>query len=160
MKLYSTLVTSALLLSVAAGTARAETTARLNFSEGTYYGEGDVQVEGTIVRGEWVEINYPAQRMNNLVLRRVYGSFHCYGYGPSCAPESGQIQTYYRFGWSGPFELAQGPFIQIPSYAQKLELYFYAPETLVHLSYRGESYVRATGEQYDSKGGYNYSFNF
>lgn len=140
--------------------AQAETTAVLTFESGSTYSEGAVSVSGEIVRGEWVQLDYAKERMDNLVLQRVYGLFHCYGYGPGCEADAKEIQVYYRFANAEDFSLAQGDFINIPYDAEKLELFFYAPETEVTLTFRGNSETRQTGEQYDSQRGQNYNFYF
>jgi hypothetical protein len=144
--------------------ASADTTAVIRFDSGSYsdfyFGAPAVQVQGNIVRGEWVKIEYPAKRIENLVLGLVYGSWHCYGYGPSCSPRANSIETFYRFGYEGSFTKAQGEYIQIPQDAAKLEVYFFAPHVETEVGYYGTSEIRSNGAIYDSRGGQNYSFNF
>ena len=143
--------------------AFADTTSNIKFEAGTgYYGTPNppVYVQGNIVRGQWVHIEYPNERMESFVLSKVYGSYHCYGYGPGCEPVVENVQKFYRFNSYSPFSLAQGDYIEIPKDAQKLEMYFFAPKTTTKLYFRGDTEVRDSGEQYDSQGGSNYQFNF
>ena len=140
--------------------ASAATTAWIDFAVGSYYSEGKIRVDGEIVRGEWVEIQYPKERMESTILGKIYGGFHCYGYGPSCDVEVEWVETYYRFGYEGEFAKARGPFIYIPHDAAKLEVYFKSPESKVHLRHNGNYELRYLGDEYDSRRGKNYSFYF
>jgi hypothetical protein len=119
-----------------------------------------VLFQGTIVRGEWIQVFYPKQRMESFVLARNYGSMHCYGYGPGCSPIVETVQTFYRFDSFSNFTVAQGQFIEIPQDAQKLELYFYSNDTKIKLGYQGIDQIVSTGPHYDSQDGKNYHFNF
>ncbi len=137
----------------------ADTTAVIHF-DATYGKATNAFVQGEIVRGEWIKVEYNQRRMERLIYNNVYGEYHCYGYGPSCAVETGKIGTYYRFDGQGKFYLAQGQHIYIPETASRLEIFFMAPNPQVTLYSSEHTETRRPGTQYDSNHGGNFHFFF